>query len=134
MPVAFIDYIPFYYQTLSPTPEPDVVEGKFVQIRNGALFFIILAPKGFAKYHANIVERFCLDKGLEGGYDPEGKRFAIADTAWIIRGGGKFELNRSGKTIKFFDDSMAYGKFDPEGLRQIAEALPEYTGYRVAVE
>ena|SRR5208337_2533034 len=134
MTVTFIDYIHVYYTTVSSTPEPPVVTGKFVQIRNKGRLFLVFSPKDFMKYHANIVERFCLDSGMEGSYDPERKRFDILDEAWIIQGGGKFEISRNEKTIRLFDDSMAYGKFDPTDLVKIFKTIPAFFGYRVVTE
>jgi len=71
---------------------------------------------------------------MEGSYDPERKRFDILDEAWIIQGGGKFEISRNEKTIRLFDDSMAYGKFDPTDLVKIFKTIPAFFGYRVVTE
>lgn len=94
----------------------------------------MFSPKEFTKYHANIVERFCLDKGLEGGYDAEGKRYSIADRSWSVEGGGKFELDGNKKTIKLSDSSMAYGEFDRAWMGALMRALPEFTGFAVQIE
>ena len=67
--MTLIDYTPFYYTSLAGTPVPAVVAGKFVQIRNGDTLYLVFSPKELTKYHANIVERFCMDKGIEGSYD-----------------------------------------------------------------
>jgi hypothetical protein len=111
-----------------------VLRGKFVLIRNENTFYLVLSPTEFTKYHANIVERFCIDKGIEGSYDPEEKRFDISDQAWDIRGGGKFELDHEARTISLFDNSMAYGKFDALNVRETLEALPEFSGFTVLIE
>jgi hypothetical protein len=132
--LIFIDYTPFYYTSLAGTPVPPVMTGKFVQIRNGNTLYLVLSPKDFTKYHANIIERFCMDKCIEGNYENEGTRFIIADTEWKVRGGGKFERDMNNKTIKFYDDSMAYGKFEKAGLREHLHSLPEFSGYLVTIE
>jgi len=134
VPVTFIDYIHVYYTTVSPMPEPAVVRGKFVLIKNTDRLFLVFSPKDFMKFHANIVEQFCFDKGIKGSYDPERKRFDVLDEAWTIQGGGKFEINRDEKSIRLFDDSLAYGKFDTASLATIIENLPAFFGYRVETE
>jgi len=134
MPFSLIDYTHFYYTSIAETPVPVVVIGKFVQIRNGNTLFLILSPKEFTKYHANIVERFCMDKGIEGGYDAKREKFTITDHEWQIVGGGKFERDANKKAIKLYDNSMAYGKFDATGLKEILDSLPEFSGYTISIE
>ncbi len=132
--MTLIDYIPFYYTYLAGTPIPTVVIGKFVQIRNGNTLYLILSPKDFTKYHANIVERFCMDKSIEGNYDSKREKFTIVDQAWTIIGGGKFERDDNKKAIKLYDNSMAYGKFDATGLKEMLGALPEFLGYSIMID
>ncbi|HUJ17159.1 MAG TPA: hypothetical protein VL197_04125, partial [Nitrospirota bacterium] len=71
MAIIFIDYMQLYYQEVAKTAVPAVTGGKFVQIRKGASLYLVFSPTEFTKYHANIVERFCMDKGIEGRYDAE---------------------------------------------------------------
>ena len=132
--MIYIDYTPFYYTSLARTSVPPVTAGKFVQIRNGDTLYLVLSPKELTKYHANIIERFCMDKGIEGSYDARREKFTVHDTAWQIVGGGKFERDGIKKTIKLYDNSMAYGKFDPTGLREMIAALPAFSGYAVMIE
>ncbi len=132
--MILIDYTPFYYTSIAQTGIPPVTAGKFVQIRHGQELFIVLSPKDFTKYHANIIERFCMDKGIEGSYDKEHTKFIIADTAWKVLGGGKFDRDANKKTIKFYDNSMAYGKFQKTGLSEMVTALPEFAGYAIVIE
>lgn len=132
--MTLIDYTPFYYTSIAQTPVPSTVAGKFVQIRNGNTLYIVFSPKDFTKYHANIVERFCMDKGIEGSYDTKREKYAITDQSWQIVGGGKFEWDANKKAIKLFDNSMAYGKFDAAGLEEMLGALPEFSGYTILIE
>ena len=134
MAIELIDYTQLYYAAIAKTDVPPVIEGKFVQIRNESMEYLVLSPKEFTKYHANIVERFCLDRGIEGSYDPERKRYDIYDQEWIIVGGGKFEIDAIKKTVRLYDDSMAYGKFDTRGLPEKINSIPAYSGYAVVVD
>ena len=134
MAIVFIDYTYLYYSAIAKTGVPPARSGKFVQIRNGSTEYLVFSPKEFTKYHANIVERFCLDKGIEGGYDSGGKRYDISDSAWNITGGGKYEIDTHKKAINLFDDSMAYGKFEIQGLREKILSLPEFYDFTVRIE
>jgi len=133
MTITFIDYTALYYTQIVNTPVPAVVTGKFVQVRNVATFYLLFSPREFTKYHANIIERFCMDHGLEGNYDREGTKFIIADHAWQVLGGGKFERDRERKVLRLSDTSLAYGKFLKEGLRETICALPEFAGFQVRI-
>ena len=132
--MIFIDYTPFYYASIAGSAVPPVTTGKFVQIRNVDTLYLVLSPKELTKYHANIVERFCMDKGIEGSYDAKREKFTILDIAWVIIGGGKFERDGNNKAIKLYDNSMAYGKFDATGLKEALAALPEFAGYSILIE
>jgi hypothetical protein len=132
--MIFIDYTPFYYASITGSAVPPVTTGKFVQIRNGNTLYLVLSPKELTKYHANIIERFCMDKGIEGSYDAKREKFIIQDQAWVIVGGGKFERDANKKAIKLYDNSMVYGKFDATGLKEMLGALPEFSGYAVTIE
>ena len=129
-----IDYTPFYYSSIAGTAVPSVTTGKFVQIRNEDKLYLVLSPKELTKYHANIVERFCMDKGIEGNYDDKRQKFSFLDKAWVIVGGGKFERDDNTKAIKLYDNSMAYGKFKAEGLKEALSALSEFAGYEITIE
>jgi hypothetical protein len=130
----FIDYTQLYYSAIAKTEIPLLRSGKFVQIRDESTGYLVFSPKDFTKYHANIVERFCLDNGVEGSYDHDGKRYNIYDQAWIVIGGGKYELDKTRKVIKLYDESMAYGKFELLGLRETILAEPEFSGFTVQIE
>jgi hypothetical protein len=132
--MTLIDYTPFYYISLAGIPVPPVTTGKFVQIGNGYMLYLVLSPKEFTKYHANIVERFCMDKATEGSYDAKREKFTIFDRSWVIIGGGKFERDTNKKAIKLYDNSMAYGKFHAAGLKEMLGTLPEFVGYNILVE
>ncbi len=132
--MVLIDYTPFYYTSVAQTGVPPVTAGKFVQILHEMDIFVVLSPKELTKYHSNIVERFCMDKGIEGAYDAKREKFTIADQAWHVVGGGKFERDENKMTIKFYDNSMAYGKFKAEGLKEALQAVPEFAGYSIVMD
>ncbi len=134
MAIVLVDYTPFYFASLAGTPVPPVTSGKFVQIRHDHARYLVLSPRELTKYHANIVERFCMDKAIEGAYDAKRERFLILDQAWQVVGGGKFERDGDRKMLRIYDNSMAYGKFDAVGLMEALQALPEFSGYSIVIE
>lgn len=133
MKTIVVDYSETYYLDIAKTTIPERYAGKFVQIRHKDTEYIIFSPKELTKYHADLVERFCLENGLNGDYDSGHKRFDIHDPAWKIIGGGKFELDRAGKQLRLYDDSMAYGKFDVEGLEERIKK-GNLSDYRIEVQ
>lgn len=131
MKVLFIDYAEAYYSGAAGMPERR--SGKFVQIRNGPVEYLVFSPKELTPYHAGIVERFCREKGLTGSYDAKSKRFDIEEPGWAVAGGGKFELDGKEKVIRFYDDSMAYGRFDPKGLKDKIRSIGRFSAYTVQI-
>lgn len=134
MSTVLIDYTSFFYASVARTPVPSAVSGKFVQIRCGGTLYLVLSPKALTKYHGNIIERFCMDQGLEGGYDKDGGKFVITDRAWEVLGGGKFDRDNDAGTITLHGDSTAYGRFDAALLRASVDGLPDLAGLRVMIE
>ena len=134
MATIFIDYTQLYYREIAASACPPVISGKFVRIRKESADYLVFSPTEFTKYHANIVERFCLDKGIEGRYDAKGKRYEIADSAWTVDGGGKYEIDRNKKAIKLYDNSMAYGKFDRAWLQDAILSIPDFSGFSIQIE
>jgi hypothetical protein len=132
--VILIDYSDPCFSREAKTPAPAGSSGKFVQLRNKTTEYLVFAPKEVASYHADIVERFCREKGLSGSRDGEGKRFDIHEPTWVIVGGGKFELDKGEKHIRFYDNSMAYGKFDPKGLKGKILSIGELSDYSADIE
>ncbi len=133
MKVVFIDYSQQYHSGLEKTDAAAVQSGKFVQIRKDDTEYLIFSPKQLAPYHASLVEMFCLEEGIEGAYESGAKRFDIRDPAWVIAGGGKFEIDRAKKYIRLYDNSMAYGKFDPAGLKEKILMIEELSDYEISI-
>ena len=129
-----IDYSEADYRDLAKTDLPEQYAGKFVQIRKGATEYLIFSSKAFARFHADIVERFCMDRGIPGTYNNQNKNFEIHDPVWVVRGGGKFERDRKKKLLHLYDDSMAYGKFEKNGLKEKILSLAGFSNYTVRID
>lgn len=134
MKIAFVDYSERYYSGAAKSTAPHKQDGKFVQLRHDDTEYLVFSPRGLTSYHADIVERFCREKGIPGVYDAPAKRFVIHDPAWIIVGGGKFEIDKVEKYILLYDNSMAYGRFDSDGLRERIHKIKKFRDYEVRIK
>lgn len=132
--VVIVDYSVMYYRGVAKTALPAVRNGKFVQVRHGDTEYLVLSPKECSPYHADILERFCRERSIEGAYQEGKKRFDIRDAEWVIQGGGKFEINEKKRHLRFYGDSMAYGRFDEKGLVDKVRQADMLKNYKVTVE
>ncbi len=133
MKIVFFDHAQ-QYRTAEKEAFPQKRNGKFVQVRHDKAEYLIFASREAAPYHADIIERFCKERGIPGVYNASRKSFVIHDPAWIVVGGGKFEIDASDRRIRLYDNSMAYGKFDPKGLEGKIHAAKELADYMVKIE
>jgi hypothetical protein len=134
MKVVLIDYSGPHDPGGVKTSLPDKGSGKFVQIRKGDTEYLVFSPKELAPYHAHIVEHFCLERGIRGAHEGEGKKFSIHDSGWTVVGGGKYEIDKEHRYIRLYDDSVAYGKFDRKGLKEKIRAISELRHFEARIE
>ncbi len=123
-----------YYEEVAATTLPAVRSGKFVQVVHGDTEYLILSPREYSPYHAEILERFCRERSIDGAYQEGKKRFDIHDAEWVVRGGGKYEIDETNRYIRFYDNSMAYGRFDAQGLREKLLESDLLKEYEVSIE
>ena len=131
-----IDYSFFYYKTIAKKPIPEKRGGKFIQIRNEErkTEYLVFSPSELSSFHANIVERFCFLKGIEGVYTTKKMdRYEIQDPEWLIIGGGKWSMDDNEKRLVLFDNSGVYGRFDSNGLRKKILDTGKLQGYEVKI-
>lgn len=131
--IIYIDYAQIYYKERKKRFANNY-SGKFVQMRNNFTEYLVFSPKEFTRYHADIIERFCLDREIPGVHDKKNKRFDIIDIAWNVIGGGKFEINTKKKYLKLYGDSMAYGRYDRRGIKEKLLSIEELADYTVDIE
>ena len=135
MQFHFTDYSAFYFQSIKKIRVPQQRGGKFVQIVNAInqKEHLVLAPREYMTYHANIVERFCASNRIAGSYNVKRDFFRINDPEWAIAGGGIFEMDDEMKSLKLYGESAAYGPFDPSGLEERIRASGQLTDYNIIV-
>lgn len=123
-----------YYVDVVKTSIPAARSGKFVQVRHDDIEYLVFSPKEFSPYHADILERFCRERSIDGSYQGGKKRFDIHDAEWVIVGGGKFEIDEAKRYVRFYDNSMAYGRFESRGLRDKIRRSDMFKDYEVKIE
>ncbi len=134
MRTVSIDYSEKDYGDVAKTDMPEQYAGKFVQIRKGATEYLVFSSKSFARFHADIVERFCVERGIPGLYNSQNKSFEVLDPSCLVKGGGRFERDRKNRTLHLYDNSMAYGEFDRKGLKEKILSLAGFSGYTVHID
>lgn len=126
-----LDYSGQYFKTVKKISVPRKRGGKFVQIfdlENGNEY-VVLSPRDFSTYHANIVERFCTLNKIAGSYNSKKDFFAIRDDAWTVSGGGAWMIDDDRKTLELSGESKAYGAFESGGLKSKILKSGVFPGY-----
>ncbi len=134
MKFLILDYSDFFYRKKAGIKKPKKRVGKFVQIKHKDTEYLVFSPKEYTRYHADLVQKFCQEKGIDGSYNEQIKRYDIHDTSWQITGGGKFEIDDEKRCLRLYDNSMAYGRFDSRGLKKNILADQKMAGYKIRIE
>ena len=124
------DYAPVYFETLKRQATPAIYEGKFVHVAGPHEEFLILAPTLMCKYHAHIVAHFCSLRD-DVSFVLSGDNGRFTTHGWIMRGGGRFRLNRAERLFALWGSSKAYGAFDGEAIREKLSEVGGWEGYEV---
>jgi hypothetical protein len=134
MKLLILDYADLFYREKAGHKKPARRAGKFVQIKHEDTEYFIFSPKEITRYHADLVQLFCQEKGIDGSYNEQIKRHDIHDPSWIIMGGGKFEIDDEERRLRLYDNSMAYGRFDSRGLKKRLLSDQRLSGYTIRIE
>jgi hypothetical protein len=127
--IELVDYSEAYFTHILGRGIPPLRVGKFVQVRTKRSEHIVLAPKGFTTYHADIVERFADSRSLLGMMNKADMFYEIIEPGWWVVGGGYWQIEDERKQLKLGSDSKAYGRFDRETLEDRSLG-----GYQVVME
>ena len=108
-------------------------KGKFVQLALRDREYLLFAPFDLHSYHNQICARFLADNGIAHRWINE-ERLEFQCPEFTIFGGGRFHINTEKKTLKLWDNSQAYGRFDEHGLKEkIAAADHPWSGFAVDI-
>ncbi len=130
MEFRVVDYSPVLYKA----EMPPVRQGKFLQlVEGGENETLVLSPYGLSKFHAQILERYCLRNDLDGRYLRKPEYYSVPGADIEVVGGGHWKIDDPGLRLELNGESTAYGRFDPDGLAEKIGALAAYRGYRIVV-
>lgn len=105
------------YPTLEAMRHLSEVCGKFVQLNWQGEPWLLFASKDQHAFHNQIVAHFLSDMHQPYHWrSPEVLTFEQRELE--ILGGGKFQLDWEARRLLLSDNSMVYGRFDEELLRQ----------------
>jgi len=118
MHFELIDYSALYFKSIKKIDVPRRRIGKFVQMFNEAekKEYVILSPKEFSVYHANIVERFCIVQEIAGVYSSK-DYFTVHEFDWSVIGGGFWVIDQDKKILELYGASKGYGPFADNGIK-----------------
>ncbi|MBF0465003.1 MAG: hypothetical protein HQK88_06645 [Nitrospirae bacterium] len=134
MDFKYIEYSDFFYQTNHKTATPLERTGKFVQLTNETTEFVVFSPKDYTTYHADILVIFCKQQEIAHTHNAADKYLEIADTGWKIIGGGSWKIDENEKLLVLWGFSQAYGKFNPEGLKEKLATVNVLTGFTIQID
>lgn len=116
-------------------PTAEKIQCKFVVIDapEDQLLVVVGEYERFP-FHAHIVQRYCLDRGIPVQSGDGGENAEIGDRDHSVKGGGWLEINIPQKTLRWYGASKAYGKFAPESIEQISLDSGLWEGYNLTCE
>jgi hypothetical protein len=91
------------------------VEGKFLQIRLGSRDYLIFAAAGEHRYHNQILARFLSQQGIPHHWEGA-ERLVVSHSQLAVAGGGRFRLDPVQESLRVWDSSSVYGRFDAARL------------------
>ena len=128
---SWVDYSETYYRVICKVPVPLRRGGKFVQLDDDEMEYVVLSPKGLSVFHANIVERFCVLHEIQGHYNKQFNLFTIDDSYIEIVGGGFWEIDETKQLLYLFGTSQAYGHFRMMNLKEKVLAVYDMGNYEI---
>ena len=133
LPVEYIDYAPDYFAGRGQCDVPTWRKGKFVLVRGPVALYAVFSPTKLDKYHAHIVERFCIHgPGPEAhAWDEKRETLELHDDGWAVLGGGKFVIDAETRTLALSGHSMAYGAVDLPWLARGLASVAALRGYTI---
>ena len=97
------------------------LECKFVLLTKDNECFLIFGPLHTYNYHAQLLEKFCVDRHINSKWQRHPDTYKIKDSSIKINGGGWLQFDFFQKTLTALGMSTAYGRFDQQIFEQIAK-------------
>ena len=110
------------------------LEGKFLQLRWAGREYLLFAAAGELRYHNQILRRFLSEEGIPHHWE-DAQTLVVDQVELTIMGGGRFRLDRHTKTLRVWDASSVYGRFDASALSaQLMAADAPWRGLALSVD
>lgn len=125
-----------YSTVVFPKGTVPIRRGKFLQFidENDEVEVVALSPYELSKYHAQILERYCMLNDIVGRYVRMSDDYRVFGGEVTVIGGGHWKIDESNRHLMLTGESTIYGKFDPEGLADKIAAAQALDGFVVFVE
>ena len=122
-----------YHGAVADSAECVEWKGKFLQLLVHGRELLLFAPSELHAYHNQILGRYLVETGVPHRWI-EQDILKYDFPALKVIGGGRYRLNTRHRTLKLWDNSQAYGRFDPVGLAEkIAGADHRWSGFSVDI-
>ncbi len=107
---------------------------KFILIEYSGSHILVFGDLGSYRYHANLLRRYCEQRGIETSWEHEPDLLESRDPALRVLGGGMLELDTAGKSATFSGASKAYGSCPWRLLETVIVSDPILSAMTVRIE
>lgn len=110
------------------------MEGKFLQLTLRGQAYLLFAPATLHRYHNQLLAAFLEQRQIPHRWaTPE--TLVIESDEVVVQGGGRFRLDPTGRQLTLWDNSQAYGRFDPRTIiQQIAGSGHPWSAFAIHIE
>lgn len=110
------------------------LECKFVLLSNDSEHFFVFGPLHKYNYHAQLIEKFCVDRHINSDWQKQPDIYKIQDSLIKINGGGWLRFDFFQKTLTALGMSTAYGRFDQQIFEQFKKNELIFKNFTVIVK
>jgi hypothetical protein len=98
------------------------MEGKFLQLRLGPRDHLLLAAASEHRYHNQLLARYLAERGIPHRWEGAA-RLVVDRPGVVVIGGGRFRLDLARRSLRVWDESSRYGRFEVARLEAQLRAV-----------
>lgn len=106
---------------------------KFILVQHAALTIMVAGMLDMFPYHANLLAKFCDDRGIDSVWARRPDLLEVLDLDVEIAGGGYIKLT-DGKVIDIFGSSTSYGRYDAGLVNRFVREHPFFASCKVSIK
>ena len=114
-----------------PAVNESMIFCKFMLIINDGTAYFVVGDLSEYPYHANLVDRFCNDRGIPAVWKRKPDVVEILNKETQLKGGGLIDIDEIKKVVKIYGYSTAYGPMNIEYLKGFVVNHPFFSEYSV---